>query len=197
MAKEEQLDIGKIIEQGIISNELDFERALIAERKLKLLSQENTKYKDERKKLRDIIESWETRNWSVESEISDEKIRESDLAERIAKEEMQFIQRRKELIRKKLKSLNLTQQDLGTILGHVNKSYISELINGIIPFSLKDLIVINRLLKIDLADLIPTFLSQSERLSIKMSVEKLGNPKLKLSKDDFALVWFFFEIGIY
>lgn len=188
MAKEEQLDIGKIIEQGIISNELDFERALIAERKLKLLSQENTKYKDERKKLRDIIESWETRNWSVESEISDEKIRESDLAERIAKEEMQFIQRRKELIRKKLKSLNLTQQDLGTILGHVNKSYISELINGIIPFSLKDLIVINRLLKIDLADLIPTFLSQSERLSIKMSVEKLGNPKLKLSKDDFALV---------
>jgi len=98
-----------------------------------------------------------------------------------------FIKRRKELIRKKLKTLNLTQQDFGKILGHNNKSYISELINGVSPFSLKDLIVINRLLKIDLADLVPTFLAQTDRMKIRTTIKKLDNPKLKLSKNDLAL----------
>lgn len=60
--------------------------------------------------------------------------------------------------------------------------------NGVSPFSLKDLIVINQLLKIDLTDLIPTFLPQSERAKIRMTIKKLNNPKLKLSKDDLAIV---------
>ena len=55
-------------------------------------------------------------------------------------------------------------------------------------FSLKDLIVINRLLKIELSDLIPTFLAQSDQARIRTSIDKLDNPKLKLSQDDFALV---------
>lgn len=104
-------------------------------------------------------------------------------------EERLFIQRRKELIWKKLKNLNLTQQDFGKILDHPNKSYISELINGVSPFTLKDLIVINRLLKIDLTDLVPTFLPQSDRVKIRTTIKKLDNPKLKLSKEDLALAW--------
>ena len=59
--------------------------------------------------------------------------------------------------------------------------------NGISPFSLKDLVVINRLLKIDLTDLIPTFLPQTERKKIKTSIQKLDNPKIKLSKNDLTL----------
>ncbi len=59
--------------------------------------------------------------------------------------------------------------------------------NGLSPFSLKDLIFINRLLKIELTDLVPTFLPQSERLKIRTTIKKLDNPKLKLSKDDLAL----------
>ena len=59
--------------------------------------------------------------------------------------------------------------------------------NGINPFSLKDLIIINRLLKIDLTDLVPTFIPQTEQVKIRASIEKLENPKLKLSKDDFVL----------
>ena len=34
-------DIEKIVDAGIISNELDYERALIADRKLRLLASEN------------------------------------------------------------------------------------------------------------------------------------------------------------
>lgn len=182
-----QFDISQLIEAGKIQNELDFERALIADRKLRVLSKENPKFKSVRKKLRDLIEQYENQNWSSDSKISDKKLRESHIAELIAEKERLFIQRRKEIIRKKLIDLNLTQQDFGKILGHRSKSYISELMNGVTPFSLKDLIVINRLLKIDLTDLVPTFLPQSDRAKIRTTIEKLDNPKLKLSKEDLAI----------
>lgn len=65
---------------------------------------------------------------------------------------------------------------------------MSELINGVSPFSLKDLIVINRLLKIDLTDLIPTFLSPFERIKIMTRIDRLDNPKLQSSKDDLAII---------
>lgn len=105
----------------------------------------------------------------------------------MAEKERLFIQRRKELIRKKLKRLDLTQQDFGKILGHQSKSYISELMNGVSAFSLKDLIVINRLSKINLSDLVPTFLPQSDSAKIRATIKKLDNPKVKLSKGDLAI----------
>lgn len=182
-----QFDISELIENGKIRNELDFEIAMIADRKLSVLSKENPKFRFVRKKLRDLIEQYENQNWSADSTISDKKLRESNVAELIAEKERLFIQRRKELIRKKIKSLNLTQQDFGKVLGHQSKSYMSELINGVSPFSLKDLIVINRILKIDLTDLIPTFLPQSDRVKIRKTIKKLDNPKLKLSKDDLVI----------
>jgi len=180
-----QLDISQLIESGKIQNELDFERALIADRKLRVLAKEHPKFKSVRKKLRDLIEQYENKNWSTNSRVTDNKIRESDMAELIAEKERLFIQRRKKLIRNKLKSMDLTQQDFGKILGHQSKSYMSELMNGVSPFSLKDLIIINQLLKIDLADLIPRFLPQSERIKIRTTIEKLDNPKL--SKEDFEI----------
>ena len=183
-----QFNISQLIEDGGIQNELDFERALIADRKLRVLSKENPKFKSVRKKLRDLIEQYENQNWSDESKISDKKLRENDDAELVAEKERLFIQRRKQLIRNKLKNLNMSQQDFGKILGHNSKSYISELINGVSPFSLKDLIIINRLLNIDLTDLIPTFLPNSDRVKIRTTIEKLDNPKLKLIKDDLIAV---------
>lgn len=182
-----QFDIEKLIKLGEIQNELELERALIADRKLRVLSKENSKFKIIRRKLRDLIENYENRNWSSDSKINEKRLRESDIAEIIAEKERIFVANRKELIKSKLKKLNLNQQDFGAILGHRNKSYISELMNGISPFSLRDLIIINRLLKIDLTNLIPTFLPQNERTKIRLSITKLDNPKLKLSKDDFAL----------
>lgn len=188
MLMQTDFDINRVIKQGKIQNELDFERALIADRKLRILSKENVDYVPVRKKLRDLIEDWEIKHWSADLEIADEKVSESDLAGSIAEIERQFIEKRKNLIRAKLKSLDLSQQALGSLLGHKNKSYISELMNGITPFTLRDLIVINRLLKIDLTDLIPAFLSHNERIRIKASLERLENTKLKLSKADFTMV---------
>jgi hypothetical protein len=77
-------DCSREVEREIL-NELDFERAMIADRKLRVLAKENPKFKSVRKKLRDLIEQYENKNWSADSNISDKKLRESDVAEFIAK----------------------------------------------------------------------------------------------------------------
>ena len=71
-----QMDLSKLLGLGKIQNELEFERALIADRKLRVLLKEDPKYKATRKKLRNLIEDYEKRNWSAESNISHKKYRE-------------------------------------------------------------------------------------------------------------------------
>lgn len=177
----------KILQKGSISNELELEKALIIERKLRLLVKENPELAESRNKLREIIKEYEKSNWSADSIISDKKIQESDAAELIAEQERKFLANRKEIIKVKLTELGINQQDLGLILGH-SKSYISELINGINPFNLKDLIIIHKLFNIKLELLIPTTIPQKESEKIKSSILKINKPKLKLGKDDLVLV---------
>ena len=96
---------------------------------------------------------------------------------------------RRELIKKRLKMSGLNQQQLMLLLGHKSKTYMSELMHGISPFTLKDLIIINRLFKIGLVDLIPTTISQTQRAKIKKSIHELGTNNIKLSTEDFDLVF--------
>lgn len=84
---ETQFNISELIDAGKIQSELDFERALIADRKLRILSKENPRYKTVRKKVRDLIEQYESQHWSADSKISDEKLLESDVAEFLAEKE--------------------------------------------------------------------------------------------------------------
>lgn len=184
-----QFNIEEILVGGSLRDELDYERAMIAERKLRVLSKENHRLKPLRKGLRDIIEKYEKKHWSLSNEVNQYKVQESDLAELIAEKERRFFEKRKALIKSKLKRFDLTQQDLMVLLGHKSKTYMSELMNGLSPFTLSDLVVINRLLKIDLSDLVPTTLSQDHRNRIKNSISKLGKEKVKLSSEDFNLVF--------
>jgi hypothetical protein len=75
----------------------------------------------------------------------------------------------------------MTQQDLGSLLGHP-KSYMSELINGVSQFTLKDLIITHRILGINLSTLIPTSLQSDTRDKLTESIKKLNKPKLRLRK---------------
>ena len=184
---ETQFNAEKVIKHGEIQNELDYERALIADRKLRVLAKDNPRLKSIRVKLRDLIEVYENKHWSKNSKIDRDKLLEGDIAESIAEIERNFLKTRKSIIKDRLQKIGISQQELGKILGHNSKSYMSELINGVSPFVLKDLVVINRLLKIALVDLIPTFLPEKERLKIKSSLQELNNPKLKLSFKDFEL----------
>lgn len=180
-------DIKELINSGAITNELDYERALIADRKLRLLSKNNNHFKNLRTKLRDLIEVYENEEWSDINKISDEKIANSEKYELIAELERLFIEERKQEIRRKLKEYDLKQEDLALLLGHKSKTHMSELINGIKPFTLRDLVVINRILKIEMAKLVPTYLSEADRLKIKEAVQKLNKPKIKLTADDLAM----------
>lgn len=177
----------KILQKGSISSELELEKALIIERKLRLMIKENPELSESRNQLRAIIKDYENLNWSKNSIISDEKIEESDLAEIIAENERKFLATRKEIIKLKLTELGINQQDLGIILSH-SKSYISELVNGINPFNLKDLIIIHKLFNIKLESLIPTTIPQKESRRIKSSILKINKPKLKFEKEGIILI---------
>lgn len=180
-------DIEKIIENGSILNELDYERALIADRKLRLLAKDSLHFKKLRSKLRDVIAQYENTEWNTTEQIDDNKLLESNKAERIAELERQFMEKRKQSIRKKLKEFELTQQELALILGHKSKTHMSELINGIKPFTLKDLIIINRLFNINISELVPLFLSSEDQIRIKETVKKLNKPKVRLTDSDLVI----------
>jgi len=166
-----------------LENEYDLEKASLLERKLRLMKDENPDLKRIRKKLRDLIKEYEDREWSDFDKITDSQVSESDKAEEIVNYEQQFINKRKDAIRKKLNEYDMTQQDLGLILGHP-KSYMSELMNGVSQFTLKDLVIIHRILGINLNILIPTFLQSETRDKIRESIKKLNKPKLSLKKTD-------------
>ena len=79
----------------------------------------------------------------------------------------------------------MTQQDLGILLGHP-KSYMSELINGISQFTMKDLIIIHRILGVSLKMLIPIYLQSETWERVRESIQKLNKPKLGLRKAEFV-----------
>jgi transcriptional regulator with XRE-family HTH domain/sulfur relay (sulfurtransferase) DsrF/TusC family protein len=182
-----QTDLREILKKGILTDELDLERALILDGKLRLIVKQHPELLEDRKKLRTIIKSYEQANWNSNSIITDKQLKESDDAEFIAEQERKFLENRKEIIKICLSKYNMTQQDLGILLGH-GKTYMSELMNGISPFSNKDLIILHRLFHIELENLIPTIISQKEREKLKKSIIKLNKPMLKLEKVDLGVV---------
>lgn len=180
-----EFDIEAILKKGRLSNELDYERALVAERKLRLLAKEEAQFTTLRHQLRELLESYERSEWADADSIDDRQLIQSEKAEFIADQERQFLETRKRTIRNRLKQLELTQENLGSILGHKSKTHMSELMNGIKPFTLKDLIIMHRLLKIEMSVLIPVFLSNSDQEKVKLAVSKLDKPKVKLEANDF------------
>ncbi|MDD4728999.1 MAG: hypothetical protein PHN55_09660 [Dysgonamonadaceae bacterium] len=79
-----EFNIERIIKKGFIANELDYDRALIADRKLRLLSKEDPHFKTIRAKLRSIIKNYESAEWSDVDKIDEKKLIESDKSEYIA-----------------------------------------------------------------------------------------------------------------
>jgi plasmid maintenance system antidote protein VapI len=177
------IDVQKIDK---LENEYDLNKASLLERKLRLMINDNPKLAPIREKLRGLISDYEERIWSDDKNVTDALVDENDKAEFIVEIENRFVEKRKELIIKKLKEFDMNQQDLGILLGHP-KSYMSELLNGVSQFSMKDLVVIHRIFGIKLEDLVPTYLQSSTRLRIHDSIMRLNKPKLKLRKADFAL----------
>jgi antitoxin component HigA of HigAB toxin-antitoxin module len=169
-----------------LSSEMEFEKASSLFLQLRVLEKEDESYRPIRNHLRKLISDYEENNWADSEKITDDQIKESDLAEALVQAENEFYYKRKELIKCRLKEVGLNQNDLAKILGH-RKGYMSELINGLRPFSKEDLVVINRLFKIRLEDLIPTFIKQERASHIKRTLSTISNNKIRLTKKDFDL----------
>jgi transcriptional regulator with XRE-family HTH domain len=134
-----------------------------------------------------MIARYEDIHWSDEEKVTDEQVRESDLAEKIVEQEQKFIQRRREVILARLKKLDLRQQDLTALLDH-NKSYVSELLNGVRAFSSSDLILLHKLLDIDLKYLFLTTVPLETRRRVKESLAKISSKKVRLKEKSLQLV---------
>jgi hypothetical protein len=81
-------DIEKIVQKGTITNELDYERALVADKKLRLLAKESHHFKTLRTQLRDLIEQYESVHWSDVNSIDIAKLTESEKQKRLAEQEI-------------------------------------------------------------------------------------------------------------
>ncbi len=182
----EKFSIQNIQKINSLKSELEFEKASSLYLQLRVLEKEDESYKPIRDHLHDLITDYEKNNWTDEDSITDNQVKESDLAEALVQAENEFYYKRKELIKSKLKEAGLNQNDLAKILEH-KKGYMSELINGLRPFSKEDLVVINRLFKIKLEDLIPTFIKQERAIHIKRTLKAISNNKIRLTNKDFDL----------
>ena len=183
-----QVGLNKILKKGALTSEADFQAAIIIDRKLRLLVKEFSELGEDRKQLRALLKAYEDKHW-LSAVVTDKKVEESDLAERLAEQERLFVEKRKNAIKSKLKEIGLNQKELGVILGHNSATYVSELMNGINPFTLNDLIVIHRLLNIELESLIPTILNSQIRNRVLGTIAKFNNPNLKLSEtNDLVLI---------
>ncbi|MDC1324645.1 helix-turn-helix domain-containing protein [Flavobacteriaceae bacterium] len=181
-----KFSIQNIEKISALNSELEVEKATNLYLKLRVLAKENKSYKILRKHLSKLIKDYEDKNWSISENITNKQVKESDLAEQIVQEENDFYSKRKEIIRERLKESGLNQTDLAKILGH-RKSYISELINGVRPFSKEDLIIINRLFKIELENLIPTFIKEDKVLHIRKTLKSILKSRIRLTKKDLNL----------
>lgn len=181
-----KFSIQNIEKINTLTSELEYEKASSLYLNLRVRVKEDKSYEPIRRHLRRLIKDYEQKNWADEHKITDNQIKESDLAELIVQAENRFYQKRKELIKANLKVFGLNQNDLAKILGH-RKGYMSELINGLRPFSKEDLVIINRLFKIKFEDLIPALIQQEKASHIKKTLESLPNNKIKLTKKDFDL----------
>ena len=170
----EPFDLEKLLKKGVITSELEYERTMEAFKILRFLGSEEPKFLVSREKLFDILENYEKQHWSHVDLVTDLQVIESDAAEEFVAKERAFFQKRKKRIKLRLKALNLTQGDLTAVLGHKSKTYISELINGLSPFTLKDLVILHHFLSINMKDLIPTFLNEKE-------MERINNVRAKIS----------------
>ena len=172
----DRLEIDNILKIDELKSELEHERASSIHGRLRWMVKEDKSLESVRLHLKNLILQYEKKHWSNEEAITDEQIKESDIAEKIIYSENIFIQKRKELIKKKLKQVGLNQKDLAKILGH-RPNYMSELINGVRPFSKDDLVVIHRLFEIDFKELLPPFLKTEIRNHIRTTLGELKNKK--------------------
>ncbi len=182
----EKFNINNILKITSIDNEFELEQANSLFNKLRVMIKDDSSLKPLRSHLADLIELYEEEHWSDEEQVTDKILEESTRAEKLIQYQNELIANRKERIRKALKKKGLIQNDLALILGH-RKNYMSELINGLRPFSQEDLIIIHRILGIKFEHLIIPVIKEKVAVRLRSIIKELNKPQLKLKGTDLKL----------
>ena len=175
----EKFKLDNILKIKKIGSELELEQASVLYNKLRLMQKHDASLGPLCRHLAQLIEQYESAHWAHESQVSEKQLRESEDAEKSVQYREQFIQKRKALIREALKAKGLIQNDLADILGH-RKNYMSELINGLRPFSQEDMLIIHLVLGIKWDDLIVPIVKEPVAQRVLSVIQKLNKPNLKL-----------------
>ncbi|MBL7890884.1 MAG: helix-turn-helix transcriptional regulator [Bacteroidia bacterium] len=179
----DKFQIDNILKLTELESELDLERAIALHGKLRLMVKDDSSLAPSRKHLGKLIKHYEENHWSNDDGITENQIEESDRAELLVCLEVQFTRKRKEVIKDRLKVLGLNQQDLAKLLGH-GKSYMSELVNGVRPFSSGDIMLIHRILSIKLEILMSPILKEEDVIRVKKVIAEINTPQLKIKIED-------------
>lgn len=142
------ININDIINRGTISDELEYQRALIISNKLGLMKDKNPeKFSHKFNLISGILEKYE--DYIVSNELdTDDFVMLSKHYEAIALAESSFKNERKILIKSKLKEAHINQSILAEIIG-ISPTHLSELINGVYPYTKDFCTILSRTLKID------------------------------------------------
>lgn len=129
-----------------IKNELDYEKALVQLRKLRAATKDSEEY-NLREVLKVLIIDFEKEHYPFgqdnfdqwvdflqKNNNSEKKLKEIEEAENLVNKEGKFEENRIKVIKQRLKEKKLKQKDLVNIIG-VDKSYVSQLMNGRKKFS--------------------------------------------------------------
>ena len=173
-------EIDNILKLNKLNSELDLEQANSLFSMLRPLVKEDPSLKEIRNHLAKLIEAYEEEHWGDDAAISDEQVKANDFAEKLVALQNDFVQERKKLIRSRLNKYDLNQNDLAEILGH-RKNYMSELINGVRPFSKDDLVIIHRVLRIPLNKLFNNIVKEDIAVRVRKVIAKLNKPEIKLT----------------
>ena len=141
-----------------ITSELELEKAIALNKKLRILIREgNEEFRAYRKKLVKLIIKYEEEAWGNEDNVTDTQVAASDLIEQQIEKEELFYAKRMMLIKQRLKTVKLKQKDLAELLGH-SETHMSLLLNGINQFTTTDIRIMMQFLKLSPSILIPPFL---------------------------------------
>src|SRR6056297_1695701 len=107
----DKFSIQNIQKINSLISELEYEKASSLYLQLRVLVKDDKSYEPIRTHLRGLIKDYEEKKWTDDNSVTDDQIKESDLAEVLIQAENEFHYKRKELIKTKLKEAGLNQND--------------------------------------------------------------------------------------
>lgn len=161
----------------VLESELDYQRAFILLKKIRLLKSEYIELEQKYCKIKKLIKDYEDNNWSHKEIHDEKKLTESDRAEEIAEQEYVYCKKRKDLLLSKIQELDLSINDFSELL-NISVLDLNLKLDGVLRFEIEEIIIINKFLKVGYDHLLPYFNLDLPQIIVEDKIHKLKNDVL-------------------